>query len=102
MEEKAKAQNGKNLSWSWLPAFMPVVARLIQERRAADGAAWVAHCWRESVVQGKPGFFWAAEGAVAIGVPVDVQMVVMHHQIACKAPGTATMDMARKPEGWTA
>lgn len=100
MEEKT--QKEKKLSWSWLPAFMPKVAALIQERRAKDGADWVAHCWRESVVLGKPGFFWAAEGAVAIGVPVDAQLVVMHHQLAGKAPGTATMDMASKPDGWVA
>lgn len=91
----------KKLSWSWLPDFMPKVAGLIQDRRKQDGAEWVAHCWRESVVMGKPGFFWAAEGAVAIGVPVDAKLVEMHHALALKAPGTATMDMARKPEGWT-
>ena len=95
-------EDGKKRSkWFWLPAFMPKVDAMLKERRVQDGEEWVAHCWRESVVQGKPGFFWACEGAVAIGVPVDAQLVVMHYQLASKAPGTATMDMARKPEGWT-
>ena len=96
-------EDGKRkLSWSWLPDFMPKVAGMIQERRKQDGAEWVAHCWKQSVVLGKPGFLWCAEGALAVGVPVDAKLVEMHHAMALKAPGTATMDMARKPDGWTA
>ena len=91
----------KKLSWAWLPDFMPKVAGLIAERRKQDGAEWVAHCWRQSVVLGKPGFFWACEGAVAIGVPVEAKLVEMHHELALKYPGTASMNMAPKPEDWT-
>lgn len=96
-------EDGKKQSkWFWLPALMPKVSALLAERRAKDGAEWVAHCWTQSVVLGKPGFLWCAEGALAVGVPVDAKLVEMHHALALKAPGTATMDMARKPDGWTA
>lgn len=88
--------------WDWVPAAMPKVSTLLADRRQADGADWVAHCWRRGVVGREPGFFWAAEGPLAIGTPIDGQMVLMHYQIAAKQPGAATLDMATRPEGWAA
>lgn len=55
--------------WSWLPQQMPGVARLIAEKRRALGNEWVNTCWKNGVVQGQPGWFYAAEGALAVGTP---------------------------------
>ena len=63
MDSKAKRD------WSWLPQQMPGVARLIAEKRKAMGADWVNTCWREGVTKGQPGWFYAAEGALAVGTP---------------------------------
>jgi hypothetical protein len=54
--------------WSWLPAAMPGVARLMAEKRAALGQAHVDECWRRGMA-GEPGWFFAREGAIAIGTP---------------------------------
>jgi hypothetical protein len=62
-----KAEN----RWSWLPAMMPGVARLMAEKRATLGAAYVAECWRRGVIEREPGWFYAREGAIAIGVPFE-------------------------------
>lgn len=55
--------------WKWLPAQMPGVARLLAERRARVGADWVNTCWRHGVLERQAGWFFAAEGALAVGVP---------------------------------
>jgi hypothetical protein len=60
-----KAEN----RWNWLPAMMPGVAKLMAEKRTQFGAAHVAECWRRSVVLGEAGWFYAREGAIAIGTP---------------------------------
>lgn len=55
--------------WAWLPTAMPGVARLMLERRSAQGDAHVNLCWRRGVVDGLPGWFFAREGALAVGTP---------------------------------
>jgi len=55
--------------WSWLPHQMPGVAKLISEKRGQLGNEWVNTCWKNGVVQGQPGWFYAAEGALAVGTP---------------------------------
>lgn len=55
--------------WSWLPAAMPGVARLLAEKKAELGAEHVARCWQRGVVERHPGWFFAREGALAVGTP---------------------------------
>ena len=55
--------------WSWLPAAMPGVARLVREKRAKLGDERVNECWQRGVVERKPGWFFAAEGAITVGTP---------------------------------
>lgn len=50
---------------------MPGVAKLIAERRRALGNAHVNECWSRGVVGGEPGWFFAREGALAVGTPWD-------------------------------
>ena len=64
MDRKAEKRD-----WSWLPQQMPGVARLIAEKRASMGVDWVNTCWRRGVTEGQPGWFYAAEGALAVGTP---------------------------------
>lgn len=58
-------------NWSWLPAAMPQVAKLIAEKRATLGAAWVNKCWQRGVLDGEPGWFFAGEGALMVGTMWD-------------------------------
>jgi hypothetical protein len=53
--------------FDWLPAHMPGVARLIADKRAELGRDWVNLCWQRGVVEGQPGWFYAAEGGLAVG-----------------------------------
>lgn len=55
--------------WSVVVPLMPGVKALIAEKRKEWGAAWVAECWKHGVVMGEPGWFFAREGAVAVGTP---------------------------------
>lgn len=48
---------------------MPGVARLMLERRKTQGDAHVNTCWRRGVIEGQPGWFFAREGALAVGTP---------------------------------
>jgi hypothetical protein len=55
--------------WSVVVPLMPGVKALINEKRKEWGAAWVNECWKHGVVLGEPGWFFAREGAVAVGTP---------------------------------
>jgi hypothetical protein len=57
--------------WGWLPSQMPTVARLIREKRRELGEAHINMCWRRGVVEQQPGWFFAREGALAVGTPWD-------------------------------
>lgn len=64
-------KNSRQQSWKWLPEQMPGVAKLIAERRTTYGEAHVAECWKRGVLQREPGWFFAREGALAVGAPFD-------------------------------
>lgn len=55
--------------WAWLPEFMPRVRALLAEKRKLLGDAHVNKCWELGVLKQEPGWFFAREGAIAIGVP---------------------------------
>lgn len=57
--------------WSWLPLQMPRVVALIKTKRAELGDAHVNLCWRRGVVERQAGWFFAREGALAVGTPWD-------------------------------
>lgn len=64
-KDRAKGAAGE---FGWLPTAMPGVARLVAEKRRTLGEAHVAECWRRGMA-GEPGWFFAREGAIAIGTP---------------------------------
>lgn len=57
--------------WSWLPKAMPGVARIVADRRREHGDEHVNLCWRRGVLLCEPGWFYAVEGPLALGVPWD-------------------------------
>lgn len=59
----------KDNRWGWLPAHMPGVARLLADKKRELGADHVNRCWAQGVVAAEPGWFFAREGALAVGVP---------------------------------
>lgn len=61
----------KRNRWDWLPAQMPGVAKQLADMRRELGDAWVSECWKRGVVKGEPGWFFAAEGALMVGVLGD-------------------------------
>ena len=88
---------GKSSNWSWLPAVMPGVAKLMRARRAEHGDAHVNTCWHRGVVMGEPGWFYAWEGSLSVGTPFDLEALL----ILVKQSGTprAAMLMTRTPGG---
>jgi len=54
---------------------MPQVALQMAAKRKALGTAWVNTCWRRGVVNGEPGWFWAAEGPLTLGSPTPAQVL---------------------------
>jgi hypothetical protein len=59
----------KGQKWGWLPSAMPGVARLMAEKRVQLGNEHVNTCWRRGVIDREPGWFFAREGALAVGTP---------------------------------
>jgi hypothetical protein len=73
--DKRKEKNQKT-DFSWLPERMPGVARMVREKRAKHGDYWVNECWKRGVVCLEPGWFYAAEGPLAIGVLWDDPQII--------------------------
>ncbi|NNM65958.1 MAG: hypothetical protein HKL99_15365 [Burkholderiales bacterium] len=59
----------KKLDWGWMAQHMPGVVTLVQERKAQMGSAHVNLCWKHGVLLCEPGWFYAREGSVSVGVP---------------------------------
>jgi hypothetical protein len=78
VKEVDKMDKGAAKDWSWLPQHMPGVARLVAEKRRDLGNAHVNACWKSGVVDGKPGFFYAVEGPLAVGTPWDQEVVSLY------------------------
>lgn len=64
-----KKEQSKENRFGWLPAAMPGVAKLMAEKRRVLGNAHVAECWQRGVLKMEPGWFFAREGALSVGVP---------------------------------
>lgn len=64
--DKTSTSDAK-LNWQWLPAMMPGVTKLMADRRRDMGADHVTECWRKGVIEREPGWFFAREGAIAVG-----------------------------------
>lgn len=63
--------------WSWMPAHMPGVVRLVASKKTELGAAWVNECWKRGVLRGEAGWFYAWEGALAVGTPFDLEALTI-------------------------
>lgn len=61
--------SGEKRDWKWLPAQMPRLAKLLADKRKEVGPEWVNECWKRGVLQRQPGWFFGADGALAVGVP---------------------------------
>ena len=82
--------------WAWLPAAMPGVARQMAEKRVKLGAAHVAECWRRGVIERQPGWFFAREGALAVGTPWDDP--VLANFAALNVTSTQALLILREPD----
>lgn len=82
--------------WDWLPAEMPGVAKLMAEKRKTYGNTHVAECWTRGM-RGEPGWFFAREGALAIGTPWPDDPV-MANFAAANVTSTQALVVMREPE----
>jgi hypothetical protein len=87
---------GQGNRFAWLPAAMPGVAALMAEKRATYGNAHVTECWRRGVVNLEPGWFFAREGALAVGTPWDNP--VLANFAALNITSTQALVIIREPE----
>lgn len=87
----------KKANYSWMPALMPKVTAMVAERRTKFGAAHVAECFRRGM-GGEPGWFFAREGAIAVGTPWSIDPKAVDLAAANVTAGQALLCMA-EPEG---
>lgn len=66
--DRPKTEPAKQ-TFGWLPDQMPKVAERMKEYRVRYGAEWVNTCWQRGVQKLEPGWFYAREGALSVGVP---------------------------------
>ncbi len=77
--------------------MMPGVARLMAEKRRTLGAAHVALCWKKGVIERQPGWFFAREGAIAVGTPFEDAVLV--EMSAARWTGTQAFLAIASPQG---
>lgn len=82
--------------FAWLPSAMPGVTKLWREKRAKFGAAHMAECWQQGVVNAQPGWLFAREGTLAIGTPWDGDPV-MANFAAAQVTSTQALLIIREP-----
>lgn len=83
--------------WDWLPVHMPGVARQVAEKRRLLGDAHVNECWRRGVLGLEPGWFFAREGALAVGTPWSGDPE-LENFAAAQVTATQSLLMLRTPE----
>jgi hypothetical protein len=88
---------GSGSKWAWLPTAMPAIAKLIAEKREKHGAAWVGQCWERGVLKHEPGAFFAAEGALMVGTPANVDLVADFLGLQVKFPSAALLILPDPP-----
>lgn len=95
MDIMDKGKGKSEARFGWLPAAMPGVARLIGEKRRLLGAEHVNECWRRGVIEREPGWFFAREGALAVGTPWDDP--VLANFAAAQVTATQALVVLRDP-----
>jgi hypothetical protein len=55
--------------WAFMAERMPRTVARMKEARSKGQGAHLDACWRNGVIDLKPGWFWAYEAGVSIGVP---------------------------------
>ena len=89
-------KEGKKARWDWLPAAMPGVHRLVREKRRDVGDKHVNLCWQRGVVELQPGWFYAREGALAVGAPFEDDETKVMRQAQAQLGGALLL--IRSPE----
>lgn len=80
--------------FDWVPSSMPGVARLVAEKRRKFGAEHVKECWARAMA-GEAGWFFAREGAIAIGTPWNEP--AMANFAAAQVTATQALVVMREP-----
>lgn len=57
--------------FAWVAAAMPLLPARIKALRQEHGDAHINLCWKRGVLEGQPGWFFARQGAVALGAPFE-------------------------------
>lgn len=65
-------------SWAFMTEHMPRVVAMLKQHRERGEGAHLDECWKHGVVDGEPGWFFAAEGGVHVGTlwPEAMQTVI--------------------------
>lgn len=87
---------GEAAKFGWLPKAMPGVARLVAEKRRVLGDTHVSECWRRGVLEREPGWFFAREGALAVGTPWEDDPVLINFA-AANVSSTQALLVLREP-----
>ena len=64
-----KMDSTPKLDWNWMTKQMPRVVEMLRTQRRRGGGALIDECWRRGVVGAEPGWFYAHENGVSVGVP---------------------------------
>ena len=93
--EGVEGMEKKEGRFAWMPDAMPGVAKLVAEKRRRWGDAHVTACIQRGL-RGEPGWFFAREGAIAVGAPWDEP--VMANFAALNVTATQALVVMREPE----
>ena len=85
-------------SWAFMVERMPrTVARIKEARQRGDGSH-VDLCWRRGVQGLEPGWFWAYEAGVSVGVPsADMLAEPVVQQLLRECLGLSVFMLRDKP-----
>lgn len=100
MDGSADRKPKPKTSWAFMVDHMPHVVARIKEARAKGEGAHIDLCWRRGVVELQPGWFWAYEAGVSVGVPgLDMLSDATVQKTLEQFPGLSILMLGNKADG---
>jgi hypothetical protein len=84
-------------SWAFMAERMPKTVALIKEARLRGDGPHLDLCWRRGVQGLEPGWFWAYEAGVSVGLPsVDMLASPAMQSLLATQPGANVLMLREK------
>ena len=84
-------------AWAFMAEHMPRCVEWMRQARIKGEGKHLDLCWRRGVMELRPGWFWAYEAGVSVGVPDAAMLADPNMQDALRRFPTMSLVQLRDP-----